>query len=223
MSVIQIGDRLWQGYVMPPKDVIQKKLDALLENMFRGKHGAVGRKPIAIVTIGVQGAGKSTAIKKNSPRSFVVIDPDQVTNALLGKEPLPDDGPVFSLSNEWTHKIITHAIKGKYDFVYDTALPSRKTLASIKAHGYVLKMLLVHTNRKIARGREVARDMNRGWGRPGIGVRSHMSTRDAIATRGPQLVAKFIDELTVCDNSGRVMKCAPCPLPTDELLRLFQM
>lgn len=223
MSVIKVGQTIWELDAMPTKEEVERRIDVLLRKMFGGKRPVVGRKPIAIATIGVQGAGKSTAIKKNCPSSFVIIDPDQVTNALLGKAPLPDDGPVFSISNAWTHKIIDFALRRRYDFVYDTALPSRRTLADIKGRSYNLKMLLVHTHRRVARGREVKRDLDRGWGRPGVGERSHRSTRDAIAQKGPELVARYVDELTVCDNGGRVMKCAPCPLQSDELTRLFQM
>lgn len=208
---------------MPSKDKMQKILDALIKSMFSGKRPAQGRRPMVIITVGVQGAGKSTAIKRFAPKSCVVIDPDKVTIALNGRKALPEQSFVYSLANDWTHEIVRYAMKHRFDFVYDTALPSRETLAAMKANSYTIKMLLVHTHRPIARGREVRRDLARGWGRPGIGLVSHRSTRNEIAKRGPELARKYVDELTVCDNSGKVMKCAPCSLHRPEMARMFQM
>lgn len=208
---------------MPSKGKMERVLDGLIRSMFSGKRPAVGRRPTAVITVGVQGAGKSTAIKRLVPGSYVVIDPDEVTVALNGDRPLPDGGMLFSLSNDWTHRILSYAIARRFDFVYDTALPSRATLAALKANSYDVKMLLVHTERRTARDREVRRDLSRGWGRPGIGIASHRSTRDEIAKRGPQLAMQYVDELTVCDNDGRVMKCAPCSLRMPEVARLFRM
>lgn len=210
-------------YMMPNRKEIDSRITAIVNKLFLGKKPAQGRAPIAYVTIGVQGAGKSTAIKSQVPKSFVVVDPDMVTNILLGHGPLPDEGPVFSLSTEWTHQILKCIVAMRFDFVYDTALPNRSTLSIIKRAGYRLKMILVRTPRYRARDREVTRDMGRGWGRPGVSERSHRSTRDAIATIGPILVKRYVDEVTVCDNKGKVMKCVHCPMESHKIEQLFFM
>lgn len=213
-----------QYYVMPSRIEIDSRLDKLVADVFRGHSPAPpGRRPSALVTMGVQGAGKSTAIRRLRPRGSVLIDPDHVTNVLLKQGPLPDDGPVFSLADVWTHKLLDHALRHRYDLVYDTALPSRSTLAAIKRRGFFLKVVLVHTVRGVARERETRRDLARGWGRVGISLRSHRATRDSIRRRGPGLVRRFADELTTCDNSGRVMRCEKCPLPLGRARELFSM
>ena len=217
------GPTRYKIYRMPPPDIIQQRITAIVSKLFTGKAPVTGRRPVAYITTGVQGAGKSTAIRTQVPKGFVVIDPDTVTNVLLGNGPLPDEGPVFSLASEWTHEIIKYLVHRRYDFVYDTALPGKGTLALIKAGGYFLKMILVRTPRPEAREREEQRDMRRGWGRPGIGLKSHRSTRDAIAIKGPELVRKFVDELTVCDNAGRVMHCEKCPLSASRTREMFLM
>lgn len=196
---------------MPPAAVIDRRASQLLASVFAGKKPATGRKPVAIVTLGVQGAGKSTAIKRIAPRSFVQIDPDRVFNTLLHHGPLPDGGPVYSLSDEWTDRIINHAVRLKYDFVLDSAFPSSGVMRLIKRHGYRIEMLLVRTKRDVAREREVSRDLRRGWGTVGISLKSHRRTRDKVARIGPSMARAYADSLTVCDNNGTVMKCMQQP------------
>ncbi|KAK9816112.1 hypothetical protein WJX74_004316 [Apatococcus lobatus] len=208
---------------MPPSPEMRRRAAHLISVVFAGKSPAVGRAPRAVVTIGVQGAGKSTAIGRQVPASFVRIDPDLVFDVLNEYGPLPDGGPVFSLSDSWTLLLLDHALRHRYDFVYDTALPSSKTLRRIKARGYALRMLLVKTGRPVARGREVRRDMRRGWGRVGLSAKSHRATRDDIAQKGPGMAARYADELTVCNNGGRVMHCGRCPMPVRKAQALFRM
>ena len=196
---------------MPAPAVISQRAEKVVAAVFAGKKPPTGRKPIAIVTLGVQGAGKSTAIRRRTPPSFVQIDPDNITNILLRHGPLPNGGPVYSLSDEWTNLVVRHALRWKYDFVLDSAFPSRRMLDMIKSRGYRIEMLLVRATRSVARVREVNRDLRRGWGRPGLSLRSHRSTRDRIAQYGPPLANKFADTLTVCDNNGAVMRCMKQP------------
>ncbi len=211
------------GERMPPGAEIRRRAARLIEHVFAGKTPAAGRAPRAVVTIGVQGAGKSTAIARQVPRSFARIDPDRVFDVLNEFGSLPEGGPVYSLADSWTAMLVDHALRRRYDFVYDTALPSARMLRRIKARGYALRLLLVKTRRPIARAREVRRDGRRGWGRVGVGLASHRATRDDIAAKGPVMAARYADELTVCDNGGRVMHCGRCPMPVRQAERIFTM
>lgn len=208
---------------MPPAEEIKRRAHKLVSEVFRGKLPAVGRAPAAIISMGVHGAGKSTAIRKRVPPSFVHIDPDEVMNILLKQGPLPNGGPVYSLSDQWTHHLLDHAIKNRYDFVLDTALPSAKTLRLIKSKGYTLELLLVRAMRSRARDREVRRDLGRGWGRVGLSSTTHRKTRDRISKEGPTMASKYADALTVCDNNGTVMQCMKHPMPLQQASKLFMM
>lgn len=207
---------------MPEPDVIRRRAAALTQSVFQGKKPAVGRAPRAVVTIGVQGAGKSTAIRKQVPASYVRIDPDEVTNILINHTPLPDGGPVYSLTDTWSDGLVEYAVKNRYDFVLDSAFPSSRMLKLIKSHGYSIEMLLVRTVRDVARKREVSRDLKRGWGRPGLGIKTHVKTRDKIALYGPALARTYCSRLTVCDNTGKVMHCTrrPSLAGTDQFFRM---
>ncbi|KAK9826965.1 hypothetical protein WJX74_001921 [Apatococcus lobatus] len=213
---------------MPGRPEIERRARALVSQTFRGKSSDPGRTPTCILTMGVQGAGKSTAIRRRAPASYVRIDPDEVLNNLLRHGALPDGGEVFGLSDEWTERLVRHAIRHRYDFVLDSAMPSMRIARQLKAQGYNVEVLLVTARRPIAREREVQRDMRRGWGRPGVRVEGQIRTRDRIAREGPALASKYADTVTVCDNSGAVMQCSKkCSKSPRQFLRkhkaLFSM
>ena len=191
----------------PSEAEIARKAGLVIRKVF--KNAVPGREgPRAIVTIGVMGSGKSTAVKKIA-RGWcpAVIDPDQVCIALLGHARLPSGGDLYDLSHRWTTSIVERAVAGRYNVVYDAAVPSERLLKILRRAGYRIEMLLVHATREKARGREVKRDLKRGWGRAGVSERAHVSTAADISVNGPKLAAKYADSLTVCDNSGRVMRC----------------
>lgn len=191
----------------PSEAEIARKAGIVMRKVFA--LAVPGREqPRAVVTIGVMGSGKSTAVKKIA-RGWrpAVIDPDQVCIALLGHGRLPSGGDLYDLSHRWTTSVVERAVAGRYNVVYDAAVPSERLLKTLRRAGYRIEMLLVRATREKARGREVSRDLRRGWGRAGVSERAHISTAADISKNGPRLAAKYADSLTVCDNTGRVMRC----------------
>lgn len=198
---------------MPGPAEIRRRAEAVVSMLFRGKSPEPGRTPTCILTMGVQGAGKSTAIRRRAPRSYVRIDPDEVLNRLLRHGALPDGGNVFEVADKWTERVVRHAVRERYSFVLDSAMPSMRVARLLKAAGYRVEVLLVRARRPAARVREVKRDMRRGWGRPGVEVASQIRTRDRIAREGPVLAGRYADAITVCDNNGAAMRCPQRPEP----------
>lgn len=198
------------GKPWPPMRDLAAKARGLMDRTF--DHAQPGMpEPRAIVTIGVMGSGKTTAVRKISRgwRQWrpALIDPDQIAIALLGKRKLPSGGDLYDLASKWTRRIWDHAIRGRYNIIYDSAVPSEHLLKSLRRAGYRIELLTVRASQPVARKREVLRDHRRGWGRPGVSERGHLSTQGDISKNGPKFAERYADTLTVCDNTGRVMKC----------------
>ncbi|RZK83136.1 MAG: hypothetical protein EOO66_25015 [Methylobacterium sp.] len=202
---------LVSGRPWPSLGEIERKARALMADMF--DRALPGRDhPSAIVTIGVMGSGKSTAVKqlrRKMPGDWrpAYIDPDAVAVKLLGGAELPSGGDLYDLASKWTRRIWDHAVRNRYNLVYDAPVPSTNLLKTLRRAGYAVELLLVRAGQPVARRREVARDLRRGWGRPGVSQRGHLSTQADISKNGPAMAARYADRLTVCDNSGKVMKC----------------
>ena len=199
---------------------------ALVDRTFAG--AVPGReKPRAVVTIGVMGSGKSTAVKKIA-RGWrpAVIDVDAVTYEFLGGGKLPDSGSLYDLSDAWTTHVFARAVREGYNIVYDSVLPTVSILQSLKKAGYCIEMMLVCATQPQARRRQVKRDLARGWGRPGRSESSHIRIQRTISNTGPSLARRYADFLTVCDNRGPTMRCtelgAPLGMATQRLARIFK-
>ena len=178
---------------------------------------------------GGRGRGASRAVRgghtplplppKN--RQEVVADcalcvcPDTTLVNLVGrKAPLPDHRPdgsrIFDFARDLSQNILEEAVAAGYNLVVDMALPSHATLAMLKRRGYRVDFALMRLPAKVARGREVRRDIRQlGWGRPGISSASQKETAAALAEHSESLVRSYGTGRTIrCDNRAEVMKCS---------------
>lgn len=191
----------------PTEKKLESQACALMNRTF--DRAVPGReRPRAIVTIGVMGSGKSTAVKQLA-RGWApaVIDPDAVAIQFLGGKGLPGGGSLYTLASQWTNRIFQHALTARYNIVYDSPFPSETLLRALRRAGYHVELLLVRASQRLARKREVARDLKRGWGRPGVRESQHLSTSRSISENGPKLAVRYADKLTVCDNTGTGLRC----------------
>ena len=191
----------------PTQKELERKARVLMDRTF--ERAVPGReRPRAIVTIGVMGSGKSTAVMQIARGwSPAVVDPDSVAVDFLGGRKLPGGGSLYDLAKKWTTRVFQHAIDGRYNIVYDSPVPSERILRALRRAGYSIEMLLVRASQRVARRREIDRDLARGWGRPGVSEGAHMSTARLISREGPKMAVRYANRLTVCDNTGNGMRC----------------
>lgn len=135
-------------------------------------------------------------------------------NLVGRKTALPDDRPdgslIFDYARDLSQNILEEAVTAGYNLVIDMALPSDSTLAMLKRRGYKVDFAQMRLPAKVARAREVERDMRQlGWGRPGIASASQADTAAALAEHSGRLVRKYGSGKAIeCDNQARVMRCS---------------
>jgi hypothetical protein len=143
-----------------------------------------------------------------------LINPDWTLVGLLGpKKNLPDKRPdghaIFDYSQRLTAELIAYAWQSKYNMILDFAIPPSDLLKRLRQQGYIINIIVMQTPARLARKREVHRDLNQlNWGRPGLRSAAQQATADEIKHTAPSIVDAFADYTVYCNNTQSVMQCS---------------
>ncbi len=146
-----------KGY-LPARQALHKQI--LAETLNPKAAVKPGQRPIAVLTLGPPGAGKSTVMKQEMPRfgvEFTTINPDDV------KEKLPEyrgwnGNYVHEESTDVANnQILPAAIKARQNVIYDSTGTKfekmAKIVAAFKRHGYAVHLVDVSVPVHVAVGR----------------------------------------------------------------------